>query len=289
MPAWFPRLSRSRIAFPACLIAALACSDDPVASPERTMPAESPTSAAMAVPGGVEQFLAAQGTACTPSGGKYGDCFNLYGPGYPPDVFAWCTFDPANPVCWYSDLGVYDRWLAEALGTGVGTRWGGQVSERRLADGRRHVHVQIRGTEVLTLALRDDFPGDDPVSAEYLFLGESPHELVNSLRAPTLGTASVSFEFRLPADYVGYPDFVEFATHPRDGMELLGFRYVAEATGEMRLPLRDLAIGDNVRLRVNYPYNLELEGKLPMEATATGLRRTGFSPGFAIELMRVGR
>jgi len=245
---------------------------------------------AITIPDGVDRFIAAQGTLCTETGGKYGDCFNLFGNQGPADVPLWCDVDRPTPLCWYSDLGVWERWVAAERGVGFGTRWSGQVTERRLSDGRRHVKVNLRGSDVLTFVVAMDVPGDDPIGiADYLYLGESPAELAAGVRSPTLGDVNVGYEFILPSDYEGYPDAIEFFYREWPaGFEFLSFRYTTAARGTARRSIEGIEAGETVKASVYVPFNYELAGKLPEQAVATSLRWTFFSPGYHVELRGVG-
>lgn len=272
----------------AATVALTACSGE---TPSLSEAVETEVSAsAVTIPDGVERFLLAQGTMCTETGGKYGDCTNLYGPGWPADIIGWCSFDQPTDVCAFTDLGVWDRWLREKGEPGFGTTWDGTVTERTLADGRRRVHLRMHGTNVMNLVTAIDAAGDDPYAVADLYMGTSAAEALAGVRTPTLGRANVEFEFILPATYVGYPDILEFfAREWPAGFEFLSFRYNVNLEGEVRREFEGIAAGEQARLNVYSPFNYELAGKLPEHAVATMHRYTFFSPGYHFELKPVGR
>ena len=273
----------------AATVAVTACSSE-TPSPSEAVETEVSASA-VTIPDGVERFVQAQGTLCTATGGKYGDCTNLYGPGWPGDIIGWCEdFDQPDDVCTFTDLGVWDRWLREKGEPGFGTTWNGSVTERTLVDGRRRVHVRMHGSNVMNFVTVIDPVGDDPYATDHLYMGVSAAEALEGVRAPTLGRANVEFEFILPADYVGYPDIMEFFYREwPEGFEFLSFRYNVNLSGEVRRDFGRIAAGDQGRLDVYMPFNYELAGRLPEHAVATMLNYTFFSPGYHFELKPVGR
>lgn len=240
----------------------------------------------------VADFIAAQGTWCTATGGPTG-CTNLFGPGGPADVPVWCEYNAAPYLCFYGDLGVWERFVQQQTGAGFGSRYTGKVTEQPLADGRRLVRINLHGTNVLTLGIDEaalQVHYADPVGiASAMVIGESPYELAHGVRQPTLGGLELDFEMILPADYVGLPDLVELFYEPPAGMEFLSMRWVSNVPGVTRTAFGAVPAGVPARVVTNMSWNVELDGKLPVQARANGLRVTGFSPGYHVELRQTGR
>ena len=240
----------------------------------------------------IGEFIAAQGTWCTAAGGPTG-CTNLFGPGGPADVPVWCDYNTDPYFCFYGDLGVWERFVKEQTGAGFGSEYGGQVTERPLNDGRRLVKISVHGKNVLTLGIDEaalQVHYADPVGiANAIVVGASPHEMANDLREPTLGDLQLDLELILPTDYVGLPDLVELLFEPPDGMEFLSMRWVSNVQGVTRMAFGAVPAGVPARVVTNMSWNVELEGKLPVQARANGLRVTGFSPGYHVELRQTGR
>lgn len=240
----------------------------------------------------IADFIAAQGTWCTATGGPTG-CTNLYGQDGPADVLVWCDYNTEPYFCFYGDLGVWERFVEQQTGAGFGSEFGGQVTERPLSDGRRLVHVSVHGKNVLTLGIDEaalQVHYADPVSiANAIVVGASPHEMASRQRQPALGDLQLDFELILPADYVGLPDLVEVFYAPPDGMEFRSMRWVSNVQGITRMASGTVPAGVPARVVTNLSWNVELEGKLPVQARAEGLRITGFSPGYHVELRQTGR
>ncbi len=99
----------------------------------------------------IEEFLAAQGTACDD---RFGPFCNL--PFAPvPNVVRWAEGPALTPLVLVVDYaGVADAWLIDnsAGAVSVGTTFSGSVTERSLQDGRAEVHVRLHTKNALTWA-----------------------------------------------------------------------------------------------------------------------------------------
>lgn len=285
----------ARMAAVSLLLASVAACEKPAMTEPIEFAAGSAVKVAgapVASPRTVADFIAAQGTWCTATGGPSG-CTNLFGSGGPADVLVWCDYDAAPYLCFYGDLGVWERFAQQQTGSGFGSKYTGKVTEQPLADGRRLVRINLRGTNVLTLGIDEaalQVHYADPVGmASAMVIGESPYELAHRVRPPTLGDLELDFAMILPAGYVGLPDLVELFFEPPAGMEFLSMRWVSNVPGVTRMAFGAVPAGVPARVVTNMSWNVELEGKLPVQARANGLRVTGFSPGYHVELRQTGR
>lgn len=232
----------------------------------------------------IQDFVDAQGTYCTADGGSTGNCFNLYGPAGPPDVALWCDLDSPTP-CAYFDMGTYDRWLRER-GVDIGSRYSGQVRERRLEDGRRlvnlHLKVENSFTDVLDLDLGAQY-FDDPVGiANAELIGSTPLEVLEGARPPLLGTFDLKLELTLPQGYAGLPDLIELFYAPPEGMEFRSFIMEGSATGTMRMAYDGKAAAEPARVILHLPWYPVKDARLPVQAVARAWRETFGSPGMSI-------
>lgn len=284
-----------RLAAVPLLLASLAACDRPAITEPIEFDAAAAASPGLATSASaltISDFIAAQGTWCTAPGGPTG-CTNLYGAGGPADVPVWCDYNTDPYFCFYGDLGVWERFVKQQTGAGFGSVYGGQVTERPLDDGRRLVKISLHGKNVLTLGINEaalQVYYADPVGiANAIVIGASPHELVDHLRQPTLGDLKLDVELILPAGYVGLPDLVELFYEPPEGMEFRSMRWVSNVQGVTRMAFGAVPAGVPARVVTNMPWNLELDGKLPVQARANGLRITGFSPGYHVELRQTGK
>jgi hypothetical protein len=240
----------------------------------------------------IDDFVAAQGTYCTATGGPTG-CTSLFGADGPSDVLVWCDYSASPFLCFSADLGPDERFVHEQTGDAVVARYDGQVTERRLSDGRRLVQIILHGDNVITSAIDEaalQVYYADPVGiAQAMVMGESPYELAHHLRPATRGDLKFDLELVLPERYAGLPDLVEVFNAPPAGMEFRSFRFVSNVQGVTRRAFGDVPAGTPARIVTNLPWNLELAEKMPVQAKPYGLLITGFSPGYHVELKGLGR
>jgi hypothetical protein len=88
---------------------------------------------------------------------------------------------------------------------------------------------------------------------------------------------------------VGLPDLVQLFFEPPEGMEFRSMRWLSNVQGVTRMAFGTVPTGVPARVVTNLSWNVELDGKLPAQARAEGLRITGFSPGYHVELVRTGK
>ena len=264
------RRSRSPLLLAAALLAAAAgCGSDP-AAPPAPEPAAARAARGPTASWTLEQFLAAQGTYCGPSGGfchPTEDIGSILGWGGPTGVPA-ATLDFA---------GVNAAWYLANLGVDVGYAASGRVRERQLADGRRLVTVTMRFENTL-LAAYPAFGSLDPlVGADFGEYGEVE---------PVTGAGTVMIQMVLPADFVGLPDLVQVIFDPLPGMELLQLVANVRAEGTLRRDFDGIAAGTPVRVTLHAAYLPKLIGT-PAEH-ARGLVRTFFGPSDQVRIQPIG-
>lgn len=171
----------------------------------------------------IDEFVAAQGTFCIDDGA--GGCV-LFVP--PVQNFVGWT-DTKNFLGASVD---YAGLADDALGGILGTTFSGTVKEKRMADGRAHIVVDLRTENALTWVIPFD-----PTSAENQF-GEN--ELLFGARvtdiqagaAPALGTSRLTLEFVNPSPGFPLPDFEQLLFGPEPGQELLSVKFQSSTDGE---------------------------------------------------------
>lgn len=177
----------------------------------------------------VEEFVAAQGTFCTPDWYN-GGCL-LFAPPVQ-NFFVWRQGDPLR--CAMVDYaGVANRWLQATSGAAVdlGTQVTGSITERFYGEwyGVRYseYHVRLHTTNALAWVV----DGCNPAVGTLLFGRRAPDVLA--------GGAAALAEAHLDVRYVDYegaplPDIVQISDYPHPGQGLMSAASRASAEGELR-------------------------------------------------------
>lgn len=266
-----PRMSRPHVLLAACVVlTATACGSDPVSAPSFEPVAARASAGGSTSRSTIDQFVAAQGTYC----GIDGRFCHPLGIG---SILGW-SGPSGSPAATLDFAGVNAAWYLENIGVDFGYSSSGTVRERRLADGRRLITVNLRFENTL-LAAYPDFSSLDPlVGADFTEYGTVE---------PVTASGTVMIRMILPRDYVGLPDIMQVIFEPLPGMELLQLVANARAEGTLRRDFDGIAAGTEVRVRVHAAYLPKLMGTV--SENATGLVRTFFGPSDAVRIQPIGR
>jgi hypothetical protein len=171
----------------------------------------------------IRDWVLAQGSYCARPEHWNG---SLCGPPFPGlETAGW--FDRARRLCGFVDYaGFGSRYLEQAGGPSLRTRYSGSITERLLSDGRAEVTITLRTDNALALAVPcDGFPYSSPV------FGATPAEILAGAK-PALGSSFFSFTYIAPPGYA-LPEPVQvFISEPP--YELVNVVVDAQATGPLR-------------------------------------------------------
>lgn len=241
MPSRHPAARPRSLAALAAVTALAACADpQSLTAPDVGRPVADVATASATGPvvqRSLEEFLAAQGTVCTPEGGTFPDgtpsgCVSFLP--WIADIVGFCD-DPNEAglsVCLIADYaGIANR----QLGDRASTQFTGSIRERVLPDGRALISGNLNVRNAVTYAVLVDFEAPNgQIDAPTIFGYQLPELLADPSLEPTYGNVSFRFAFIMPEPGMPLPDFVQFYVGVPEGMEFISMTYTASAFGPLR-------------------------------------------------------
>ena len=153
-----------------------------------------------------------------------------------PDVVGWATpSDTPVLFAWVDYPGGADGFR----GIQLGTRTSGNVSEKRLKDGRAEVKVELKTTKALAWVIELDLGGDvlDQIANKQPIFGYRPQEVAApSKPKPSLVESKFEVKFINTAPGAPLPDLVKATAlgEAPEGFELLTEKFEAKGRGTIR-------------------------------------------------------
>jgi hypothetical protein len=184
------------------------------------------TAHAQTVERSLEEWLAVQGTFCLPDGA--GGCLQWQGP--QPNIGV--VGDPDFARCGLVDYaGVHARWLTSQSDGSIAlpTSVTGTVKEHTLPDGTAEITVRLVTTDALAFAVQ----GCAGATLGPVLFGWSPAEVLAGA-TPSLGDASLKFQYIVPAPGLPFHDLVQVIASPEPGTMLVASTLDADSRGELR-------------------------------------------------------
>lgn len=182
----------------------------------------------------IQEFVTAQGTYCL--GGPPPNC-TLFQPPVP-NFIGWTGRLPGEPTGPYNRFslvdyaGVANRWLMTNRHFDLGTQTSGTVTERRLADGRAEVRVNLFTSRALAWVETCPTPTSCGSPGTPLFGYRA--EVLGGAATAALADSFLQLVFINPSMGYPLPDFIQlaFAPDPNQELRFIGFR--SSATGPLR-------------------------------------------------------
>lgn len=161
----------------------------------------------------ISDFLSTQGTYS-----------NIFVPPVP-DYVGWADAPNTRFFALIDYAGVANKWLKANGGADLGTRSSGNITERKLSDGRAQVTVTLRTTNALSWATPCCYFANGP-----LIFGQRAQDVLQN-KAAALGNVQFQMKFINTALGAPLPDLIQLLFAPAPGQEFTSYAFSSHATG----------------------------------------------------------